>query len=106
LEPTGDALVTSLRVASKISARGTPGLACIMPPVGGFTTGDYGVKAATSNYVASFGDFWHPPDWVWSADDFQGNGVFGSNLAVSVQNISDGASHTFAVGERSWESFA
>ncbi len=66
----------------------------------------YGVRAATSNYVASFGDYWLPAGAVWTTNDFAGNGVFGSNVSVRMRDISDGASRTFAVGERSWDDFA
>jgi prepilin-type N-terminal cleavage/methylation domain-containing protein/prepilin-type processing-associated H-X9-DG protein len=66
----------------------------------------YGIQAAMSNYVASFGDYWVPDGSAWSTADFAGNGVFGSNVTLRMRDITDGASATFAIGERSWQSFA
>ena len=88
-----------------------PLLACISGPPDGFLdggsgTGGYGVRAATSNYVASFGDLWHTAASDWDSGDYRGNGAFGSNISRRLRDMTDGASHTFAVGERSWESFA
>lgn len=68
--------------------------------------GDFGVRAATSNYVASFGDFWRPEAASWTDADYAGNGVFGSNTVVRIRDIGDGTSQTFAVGERSWQNYA
>ncbi len=65
-----------------------------------------GVRAATSNYVASFGDLWRPSDSAWKPGDFAGNGAFGSNVSVRLRDVSDGTSHTIAIGERSWLSYA
>ncbi|MGD9723778.1 MAG: DUF1559 domain-containing protein [Pirellulales bacterium] len=86
-------------------------LACINPnspanPTGGGESDIYGVRAATSNYVASFGDFWQPDPAAWTAERFAGNGAFGSNVARRISDIPDGTSHTFAVGERSWDAYA
>jgi prepilin-type N-terminal cleavage/methylation domain-containing protein/prepilin-type processing-associated H-X9-DG protein len=92
-----------------------PLLACIDPvgpipptrgPIPAPEPGAYGVRAATSNYVASFGDYWQADPTAWTVDGFAGNGAFGSNVARRLADITDGASHTFAVGERSWDSFA
>jgi prepilin-type N-terminal cleavage/methylation domain-containing protein/prepilin-type processing-associated H-X9-DG protein len=95
--PTG-----SLSIPSRYA-----GLACIVaPPSGGSHSDSYGVRAARSNYVASFGDFWLQSSFAWTWDDYAGNGIFGSNTATRIQDISDGASHTLAIGERSSKSFA
>jgi len=113
----------------QIASSGMPGsssgpllLACITPgggggggssggtvtnPVGGGSGDDaVGVRAATSNYVASFGDLWHGDSGEWKDADYAGNGVFGSNTAIRMRDITDGTSHTFAVGERSWQTYA
>lgn len=66
----------------------------------------YGVRAATSNYVASFGDLWRTDSSEWNPGDFAGNGAFGSNVSIRLRDITDGLSQTFAVGERSSQSFA
>ncbi|HEY2838287.1 MAG TPA: DUF1559 domain-containing protein, partial [Pirellulales bacterium] len=66
----------------------------------------YGVRAATSNYVASFGDLWRTDSAQWAPQDFAGNGAFGSNVSTRFSDITDGASHTFAIGERSSQSYA
>ena len=68
--------------------------------------GTWGVRAATSNYVGSFGDFWKTHAVDWTTEDFGGNGAFGSNSGVRTRDISDGSSQTFAIGERSWRSYA
>jgi prepilin-type N-terminal cleavage/methylation domain-containing protein/prepilin-type processing-associated H-X9-DG protein len=91
-------------------------LLCIFPAPGSFpgpATGGgtgmpstFGVRAATSNYVGSFGDFWIPAGGTWTDSDFAGNGVFGSNTRIGMQDITDGSSQTFAIGERSWMSYA
>ena len=62
--------------------------------------------AARSNYVGSFGDFWLPVGSLWGPTDFAGNGVFGSNVSFRLKDITDGASTTFAIGERSSAAFA
>jgi prepilin-type processing-associated H-X9-DG protein len=74
------------------------------PPFGG--SGVYGVKVATSNYVASFGDYWNPNNGTWTHAELAGNGMFGSNAVVRQRDLSDGLSHTFAVGERTWHNYA
>jgi prepilin-type N-terminal cleavage/methylation domain-containing protein/prepilin-type processing-associated H-X9-DG protein len=82
-------------------------LACIVAPPSGTSHSDsYGVRAARSNYVASFGDFWLQSSFAWTWDDYAGNGVFGSNTTTRIQDISDGTSHTLAIGERSSKAFA
>ena len=86
--------------------------ACLLPGPGaanhntGTSSNIYGVRAATSNYVASLGDFWLPAGSTFTDADFAGNGVFGSNVSVRAQDILDGTSQTFAIGERSWLSYA
>jgi prepilin-type N-terminal cleavage/methylation domain-containing protein len=51
--------------------------------------------AVTNSYAANYGRGGEIAD-----DPDLGNGVFVRNLIVSVRDISDGTSHTFAVGER------
>jgi prepilin-type N-terminal cleavage/methylation domain-containing protein/prepilin-type processing-associated H-X9-DG protein len=82
-------------------------LACIIAQPDGESHSDgYGVRAARSNYVASFGDFWQKSSYAWTWDDYAGNGVFGSNTAVRIRDISDGTGKTLAIGERSSKAFA
>ncbi|MDB5391024.1 MAG: hypothetical protein JWM11_6670 [Planctomycetaceae bacterium] len=90
-------------------------LACVMPPPPPWNPpppsapppppGTWGVRAATSNYIGSFGDFWQTDSNAWSSADFAGNGLFGSNSNVGSSGIPDGASQTFAVGERGWNAY-
>lgn len=75
-------------------------------PVAGGAPGTSAIMAATSNYVASFGDFWLTQSGLWTTTDFAGNGLFGSNTGTRFQDMTDGSSQTFAVGERSFKSFA
>jgi prepilin-type N-terminal cleavage/methylation domain-containing protein len=80
-----------------------------VPPPGGGPgggTGVFGVGTATSNYVGSFGDFWQPASGSWSRDELKGNGVFGSQSQVRLRDLTDGSSHTFAAGERTWHNYA
>ena len=65
-----------------------------------------GVKTATSNYVASFGDAWEPDANHWTQFDVSGTGLFGSNNALELSAASDGLSNTFAIGERDWADYA
>jgi len=65
-----------------------------------------GFRAATSNYVASFGSSWRPFYGIWSEDELKGNGVMGCNTALTFARIIDGTSQTFAVGERSFANHA
>ena len=64
-----------------------------------------GPKAAASNYVGSFGDFWRPDFGLWSLDDLGGNGVMGCLTSTRIRDITDGTSQTFAVGERTFKNF-
>lgn len=73
---------------------------------GSGTPENYGIRAALSNYVGSFGDFWKPKSIDWADGDFAGNGVFGGNRSIRLADIRDGSSTTIAVGERSWLSYA
>jgi prepilin-type processing-associated H-X9-DG protein len=98
--------VLPLTVASSPSNQFST-LACIVaPPGNGSHSNAYGIRAARSNYVGSFGDFWQQSSAAWTWDDFAGNGIFGSNVQIRLRDISDGASHTLAVGERSSRAFA
>lgn len=65
-----------------------------------------GVKTATANYVASFGDGWNPGSDVWTFAELQGNGGFGCNTRLRAGDIVDGTSHTLAIGERHYGNFA
>ena len=99
---------------------GRPLLACILAPPGSpivlpYTppsaptspsVSSFGVRAATSNYVASFGDLWRSDAAAWTANDYAGNGAFGSNVSLRMRDVTDGTSRTFALGERSWQSYA
>jgi prepilin-type N-terminal cleavage/methylation domain-containing protein len=81
-------------------------LACIIGGTDGGDSNNYGVRAARSNYVASFGDFWLPVGSLWGPTDLAGNGAFGSNVSFRLKDITDGASQTFAIGERSSAAYA
>ncbi len=65
-----------------------------------------GFRAATSNYVASFGSAWRPHYGIWSEEELKGDGVMGCNTAINFARIIDGTSQTFAVGERSYANHA
>jgi prepilin-type N-terminal cleavage/methylation domain-containing protein/prepilin-type processing-associated H-X9-DG protein len=65
-----------------------------------------GIKTARSNYVGSFGSKWRPDSSSWTLDELRGDGAMGCNSGVGFQDIPDGASHTFAAGERSWQAYA
>jgi prepilin-type N-terminal cleavage/methylation domain-containing protein len=73
---------------------------------GGGNPSIIGVKPAAANYVGSFGDYWNPISSIWTRDELAGNGVLGSHTRVRFADVTDGTSNTFAVGERSWRSFA
>lgn len=64
------------------------------------------IRIAKSNYVGSFGSRWKSERRNWDAKDFQGNGVFGRNSAISTSKIIDGTSKTLAVGERCMRNYA
>ncbi|MEN1682180.1 MAG: DUF1559 domain-containing protein [Planctomycetota bacterium] len=61
---------------------------------------------ARSNYIASIGSRWKPARQDWSEADFEGDGLFGRNSEVKHAEITDGASHTLAVGERCDRNYA
>jgi len=63
------------------------------------------VECGASAYIGSFGDYWNPSDTWFSADEFTGNGLFGSGANVRFKDIRDGFSSTFAVGERNWTNY-
>lgn len=65
-----------------------------------------GVRIAKSNYVACNGNRWKFQSDFWSNADFEGNGLFGRNSEVRQSEVSDGLSHTLAVGERSDRNYA
>jgi prepilin-type N-terminal cleavage/methylation domain-containing protein len=66
----------------------------------------FSTRVGTSNYVGSFGDFWKPAGGAWTRAELAGNGLLGSNARVRFQDLTDGTSHTFAVGERTWHNYA
>ena len=70
--------------------------------ISGFHIGAAGPKAATSNYVANFGDFWRPDHGLWSLQELGGNGLMGCVTSTRIADITDGTSQTFAVGERTF----
>ena len=63
-------------------------------------------RIAKSNYVGSFGSEWKSQRQDWDNKDFEGNGLFGRNSAVTVSKIIDGTSKTLAVGERCMRNYA
>lgn len=73
---------------------------------GSHGSGIFGVQAASASYVGSFGAFWRPSGSSWSAAELAGNGLFGSHARVRLVDVRDGASHTFAIGERPYSSYA
>lgn len=71
-----------------------------------FTNAIFGDTAvATSNYIGVEGIRWtHADDWIISkTDPF---GIFWPASAVRMQDITDGSSNTFMVGERNWTNLA
>ena len=71
--------------------------------IGAFHAGAPGPKGASSNYVASFGDFWRPNFGIWSLKELAGNGAMGCLTSVEFSDITDGTSNTFAIGERTYQ---
>ncbi|MEO1495634.1 MAG: DUF1559 domain-containing protein [Planctomycetota bacterium] len=65
-----------------------------------------GVRMAKSNYAASIGSGWKAQWEEWNATDFEGDGLFGRNSATRYSEITDGASKTIAIGERSYRNYA
>lgn len=61
---------------------------------------------AKANYVGSLGNLWESDQRDWGNKDFEGNGLFGRNSAVSIAMVTDGTSNTIAVGERSYRNYA
>jgi len=66
-----------------------------------------GFQPSTSNYVASKGTIDAGCDgalvggqWIINQPRCNNNGVFFGNSAISIKNITDGTSKTFAIGER------
>lgn len=66
----------------------------------------FGVPSSAASYIGSFGDTWRPDCVVSSLDDLYGNGAFGSNARIDFASFTDGTSHTFLVGERTWKNYA
>jgi prepilin-type N-terminal cleavage/methylation domain-containing protein/prepilin-type processing-associated H-X9-DG protein len=64
------------------------------------------VEVAKANYVGSFGNEWDPTSGLWPIPKLRGTGLFGCNSNVDLAEITDGTSHTFAIGERSWNAYA
>lgn len=73
---------------------------------GGGGAGVFGVPSSVASYIGSFGDTWRPDCVVSSLDDLYGNGAFGSNARIDFASFTDGTSHTFLVGERTWKNYA
>ena len=76
----------------------------VVPPVPGPRITEFNV--AKSNYVGVFGDRWDARRANWSAEDFEGNGLFGRNSDVRMSDILDGTSNTLATGERNSRNYA
>lgn len=72
------------------------------PRWAGFHLNHLGFRAATSNYVCNFGAFWRPNYGIWTEAELRGNGIMGCNTACKLTDITDGTSHTFALGERTY----
>lgn len=70
--------------------------------------GDFtvGVQIGKSNFIASHGSRWKLQWDDWRDEDFRGDGLFGRNSEVRHSEITDGASKTLAVGERSYRNYA
>lgn len=71
-----------------------------------FTNAIFGDTAVgTSNYIGVEGTRWsHAVDWITTkTDPF---GIFWPASAVRMQDITDGSSNTFMVGERNWTNLA
>jgi len=77
------------------------------PPIGGPTPPPVPlIPVASSSYVASFGSDWPVGSTPWNSEQLTGNGLFGCNTAWRLTDITDGTSHTIAVGERAWGGYA
>jgi len=65
-----------------------------------------GFRAAGSNYVANFGDFWNPYYALWTDDELRGTGIMGCQTSVRFIDITDGLANTLAFGERDHQRLA
>lgn len=60
---------------------------------------------ATSNYVGVHGTRWsHADNWILNGEDPYG--IFWPGSRVRIDDIKDGTSNTFMVGERNWDNFS
>lgn len=73
---------------------------------GGGGSGVFGIPSSVASYVGSFGDTWRTDCTVNSLADVYGNGSFGSNARIDLAAFTDGTSHTFLLGERTWKNYA
>lgn len=72
----------------------------------GFTNAAFGnIAVASSNYVGVHGIRWvHADDWILNKTDPYG--MFWPASKVGLKDVTDGASNTLFVGERSWDHFS
>ena len=107
--PTLPAPTASFRhSASPLLAAATP-LPLIAPIISGHPSPgspQITITVATSNYVGSMGDFWDVSTSFWTPKQLAGNGALGFLRFLSIDQIKDGSSNTFLVGERKWDNYA